>query len=165
MRVDDAGRPCGMGGVVDAVDPADFEETLLQFGLATSTSSLSGLECGTTPAGALDVEEVWPIELLECGTTPAGALDHEELLGVELLECRTTPAGALDHEELLPVELDPREVFFFFLKRQELRIECCKVQFRYFRNELFWQELDIVLVGPGLQQISTTNQAAPALGP
>ena len=25
------------------------------------------------------------------------------------------------------------------MKRQELRIECCKVQFRYFRNELFWQ--------------------------
>ena len=69
--------------VDDADDPADFEETLLQLGLATSTSSLSGLECGTTPAGALDVEELWPIELLECGTTPAGTLDHEELFGIE----------------------------------------------------------------------------------
>ena len=35
-------------------------------------------------AGALDCEELLPIELLECGTTPAGALDHEELLHVEL---------------------------------------------------------------------------------
>ena len=66
-------RPCGTcalmtqttlrnGGVVDAVDPADFEETLLQLGLATSTSRLSGLECGTTPAGALDHEELFGIE-------------------------------------------------------------------------------------------------------
>ena len=31
--------------------------------------------------------------------------------------------------------------------RQELRIECWKVKFRHFRNELFWQELDIVLEG------------------
>ena len=59
-------------------------------------------------AGALDGEELLPIELLECGTTPAGALDHEELLDVELLECGTTPAGALDHEELLHVELEMR---------------------------------------------------------
>ena len=117
--------------------PADLEATLLQLGLATSTSSFSA-------AGALDGEELLPIELLECGMTPAGALDHEELLDVELLECGTTPAGALDHEELLHVELDPRGVFS---NRQELRIECWKVQFRYFRNELFWQELDIVLVG------------------
>ena len=58
-------------------------------------------------AGALDGEELLPIELLECGTTPAGALDHEELLDVELLECGTTPAGALDHAELLHVELGP----------------------------------------------------------
>ena len=43
--------------------------------------------------------------------------------------------------------------------------ECWKVQFFHFRIEFFWQELDIVLVGPGLQQISTTNEAAPALGP
>ena len=33
---------------------------------------------------ALDGEELLPIELLECGTTPAGALDHEELLHDEL---------------------------------------------------------------------------------
>ena len=49
--------------------------------------------------------------------------------------------------------------------RQELRIECWKVKFRHFRNELFWQELDIVLVGLGLQQNSSINQAAPAPGP
>ena len=35
-------------------------------------------------AGALDGEELLPIELLEFGTTLAGALDHEELLHVEL---------------------------------------------------------------------------------
>ena len=39
-------------------------------------------------AGALDGEELLPIELLECGTTPAGALDgldgEELLLHVEL---------------------------------------------------------------------------------
>ena len=45
------------------------------------------------------------------------------------------------------------------------KIECWKVQFRYFRNELFRQELDIILVGLGLQQESTTNQTAPAPGP
>ena len=28
-------------------------------------------------AGALDCKELLPIELLQCGTTPAGALDHE----------------------------------------------------------------------------------------
>ena len=93
--------------------PADFEATLLQLGLATSTSSFSA-------------------------------------------------TGALDGEELLHVELDPRGVSS---NRQELRIECWKVQFRHFRIEFFWQELDIVLVGPGLQQNSTTNQAAPAPGP
>ena len=126
------------GGVVSAVIPcplrtvalltqsypAELEETLLQLGLATSTSRLSGLECGTTPAGALDVEELWPIELLECGTTPAGALDHEELFGIER-ERRPVPQIA---------------------------------------DKFFRQELDIVLVGTGLYQISTTNQAAPALG-
>ena len=125
--------------------PADLEATLLQLGLATSTLSFSEAE-------ALDGEELLPIELLECGTTPAGGLDHEELLGVELLECGTTPAGALD----------PRRVYS---NRQELRIECWQVQFRYFRNELFWQELDTILVGLGLQQDPTTNQAAPAFGP
>ena len=74
----------------------------------------------------------------------AEALDGEELLPIELLECGTTPAGGLDHEELLGVEL---------------------LEFRYFRNELFWQELDTILVGLGLQQDPTTNQAAPAFGP
>ena len=102
--------------------PADFEATLLQLGLATSTLSFSA----------------------------AGALDGEELLDVELLECGTTPAGALDHEELLHVELDLRGVSS---NRQELRIECWKVQFRNFRTEFFWQELDIVLVGPGSRPI------------
>ena len=38
----------------------------------------------------------------------AGALDGEELLPIELLEFRTTPAGALDGEELLVVELEMR---------------------------------------------------------
>ena len=38
----------------------------------------------------------------------AGALDDEELLPIELLEFRTTPAGALDGEELLVVELEIR---------------------------------------------------------
>ena len=47
-------------------------------------------------SGALDGEELLPIELLECGTTPAGALDGEELLVVELLEFGTNPAGALE---------------------------------------------------------------------
>ena len=56
-------------------------------------------------AGALDGEELLPIELLVCGTTPAGALDGEELLPIEL-QCETTPAGALDHKELLHVELE-----------------------------------------------------------
>ena len=55
--------------------------------------------------GALDGEELLPIELLVCGTTPAGALDGEELLPIEL-QCETTPAGALDHKELLHVELE-----------------------------------------------------------
>ena len=41
-------------------------------------------------SGALDGEELLPIELLECGTTPAGALDGEELLVVELLEFVTS---------------------------------------------------------------------------
>ena len=53
-------------------------------------------------AGALDGEELLPIELLECGTTPTGALDHEELLVVELLEFGTTPAGALEVEVTSP---------------------------------------------------------------
>ena len=53
-------------------------------------------------AGALDFEELFPIELLECGTTPAGALDHEELLVVELLEFGTNPAGALEVEVTNP---------------------------------------------------------------
>ena len=53
-------------------------------------------------AGALDGEELLPIELLECGTTPAGALDHEELLVVELLEFGTTPAAALEVEVTSP---------------------------------------------------------------
>ena len=38
----------------------------------------------------------------------AGALDGEELLPIELLEFKTTPAGALDGEELLVVELEMR---------------------------------------------------------
>ena len=38
----------------------------------------------------------------------AGALDGEELLPIELLEFRTSPAGALDGEELLVVELEMR---------------------------------------------------------
>ena len=57
-------------------------------------------------SGALDGEELLPIELLECGATPAGALDGEELLVVELLKFGTNPAGVLDHEELLHVQLD-----------------------------------------------------------
>ena len=52
--------------------------------------------------GALDGEELLPIELLECGTTPAGALDGEELLVVELLEFGTNPAGALEVEVTSP---------------------------------------------------------------
>ena len=53
-------------------------------------------------SGALDGEELLPIELLECGTTPAGALDGEELLVVELLEFGTNPAGALEAEVTNP---------------------------------------------------------------
>ena len=53
-------------------------------------------------SGALDGEELLPIELLECGTTPAGALDGEELLVVELLEFGTNPAGALEVEVASP---------------------------------------------------------------
>ena len=36
----------------------------------------------------------------------AGALNGEELLPIELLVCGTTPAGALDGKELLPIELE-----------------------------------------------------------
>ena len=75
------------GGVVDAV-LRNLEETLVQLGVSTSTTSFSA-------EGALDGEELLPIELLECGTTPAGALDGEELLAIEL-QCETTPAGVLD---------------------------------------------------------------------
>ena len=69
----------------------------------------SSTQCGAigdssfSAAGALDGEELLPIELLECGTTPAGALDHEELLDVELLECGTTPAGGSREPKLLRV--------------------------------------------------------------
>ena len=53
-------------------------------------------------SGALDGEELLPIELLECGATPAGALDGEELLVVELLKFGTNPAGAFEVEVTNP---------------------------------------------------------------
>ena len=63
-------------------------------------------------AGALDGEELLPIELLECGATPAGALDGEELFVIELeirlLEVKSraqvarefppSPQGRLGHQ-------------------------------------------------------------------
>ena len=44
-------------------------------------------------------------------------------------------------------ELDLRRV------RSELRTECWNVQLRHFRIELFFQVLDVVLVGLGPQEI------------
>ena len=64
------------GGVVNAAVPCGTGALVTQTTLKTSNSSVSA-------AGALDGEELLPVELLECGTTPAGALDHEELLHVE----------------------------------------------------------------------------------
>ena len=57
------------------------------------------------------------------------------------------------------------EFFFFFLNRQELSIECWKVQFRYFRNELFWQELDIVSCRRWSSTRFLNKQPAPEPGP
>ena len=86
---------------------------------------------------------------LECGTTPAGALDGEELLPIEL-QCETTPAGALDHKELLHVELEMRLVPQIADSSHRVLESAI---FRHFRVDLFWQELEIVLVGSGPRQI------------
>ena len=79
----DAVVPCGTGALVTQTTLRTLRQLSYHLGSRLPLRVLSGLECGTTPAGALDVEELWPIELLECGTTPAGALDHEELFGIE----------------------------------------------------------------------------------
>ena len=61
-----------------------------------------------------------PIELLECGTTPAGALDGEELLAIEL-EMRHVPQIADSSHRVLESAINFRH-FLVDLFWQELEI-------------------------------------------
>ena len=99
-----------------------------------------------------------------CGTAPAGTLDVEELLPIELLECVDflTPT---QEPSITKNCLESSAKGGLFLKLPIAPHRVLESAIFHFPIEFFWQELDIVLVGPGLQQIATTNQAASALGP
>ena len=70
--------PCGTGALVTQTTLRTLRQLSYHLGSRLPLRVLSGLECR-----ALDVEERGPSSSFECGTTPAGALDHEELFGIE----------------------------------------------------------------------------------
>ena len=119
--------------------PAELEETLLQLGLANFNFEIYR---ASRRAGALDGEELWPIELLECGTTPAGALDHEELFGIERER----------RPRFLKLPIAPHRVLESAIFPLSHRVLLARAGHRSCRHLVF-------------NKISTTNQAAPALGP